>query len=700
MDREADESPALEYPIVFTTPGTYNVWVRMRGIDRDSDSLHVGFETHVTGLNGIRQNDSLDWLWIGEVPGSGQAQVVVGEPGVRTFRVWPREDAVELDRIVLALDSEIDPAAVPNSPTDGDPDAARIVRACAGENRTFAGSNLLSLDGSGSTGPITTYEWEALSTNSEFLDEPNVANPRISLTRTGNYLFRLRAGNALGQVDEDFVTIRYEALEANAGPNMEVVLGEPIVLDGRDSLGTVAAASWEVIGSSPDGTVEDPHSIWTTLAPAAPGTFTIRLTITGAEGSLRSDDVVVQVNPNRPILHESQNPFIGFQGYFAIEAEDFDAQALGTGAWQDHTWTVESDSEASSGTYMRNSPDIDLQDDIAIDSPGLEYPIQVQYQGAHEVRLRLRGNSNSSVHLGIPHVTTSANGIVSTQADWHWSPPIDVRLPFGPTTLRLWPQDDGVEIDRIVLTYKFLEDPITDPDLVPDTVRQSAYPPPPSDGINVRAIAGDDITVTLGEDFTLDGTASTGPITNYQWTILSPGVRVLNRSSILTRSTSSLGTRECVLQVTNAEGESHFDSLTVTVLPDTNAYDAWATTVYPSDMRDLDDDPEGDGYSNGLAFLLGATSTQPNPAESSTTRFVDGCLVYSHPFRRENGFNGSLRLELSHDHRHWTSDVLGLTRPWFFTEQDYFGPGIDRMNHVIWIQDLPRLFVRLSTDLP
>ena len=114
-DRSAADAPALEFPLRFETPGVWSVQVRMQGPDSDSDSLHIGFQTPTTSPNGIRQRDP-EWTWTGEVPGEGQATVVVPRAGEVIFRVWPREDGVWIDQISLSLDEDADFASIPDSP--------------------------------------------------------------------------------------------------------------------------------------------------------------------------------------------------------------------------------------------------------------------------------------------------------------------------------------------------------------------------------------------------------------------------------------------------------------------------------------------------------------------------------------------------------------------------------------------------------
>ena len=206
-DREAEDSPALEFPIRFRRGGTFNVWVRMRGEDSGSDSLHVGSELPVTGLNGIRQNDSSDWLWIGEVPGSGPAQVVARGGETKIFRVWPREDGVDIDRIVLALEPNTNPDDVVSIKRGATrPGSWRNITAGAGPDQAVQVGERFTLDELGSTGPITQYEGLISAGPSN-----TALNNRATLTRTyanpGTYEIDLRVKNAAGDFHVDVTTI-------------------------------------------------------------------------------------------------------------------------------------------------------------------------------------------------------------------------------------------------------------------------------------------------------------------------------------------------------------------------------------------------------------------------------------------------------------------------------------------------------------
>jgi hypothetical protein len=83
------------YPIVFSSTGTFNVYVR-RWSDsgRQSNSVLAGLDGVGTGVND--NGPELDqWIW------KGLGTVTVSTPGVKTFDIVRREEGYKVDRIVL-----------------------------------------------------------------------------------------------------------------------------------------------------------------------------------------------------------------------------------------------------------------------------------------------------------------------------------------------------------------------------------------------------------------------------------------------------------------------------------------------------------------------------------------------------------------------------------------------------------------------
>ena len=96
--------PRLDYPITFSTPGTYRGWVRMIGPSGNDDSVHVGLDgvclTNASGW-GLSPG-ATSWNWEDDVSsGSSNISFTIPAAGTYTFNVWMREDGTLIDKFVL-----------------------------------------------------------------------------------------------------------------------------------------------------------------------------------------------------------------------------------------------------------------------------------------------------------------------------------------------------------------------------------------------------------------------------------------------------------------------------------------------------------------------------------------------------------------------------------------------------------------------
>ncbi len=88
-----------------------------------------------------------------------------------------------------------------------------------------------------------------------------------------------------------------------------------------------------------------------------------------------------------------------------------------------------------------------------------------------------------------------------------------------------------------------------------------------SAGVTLTADAGEDKTISAGQSITLDGSASTGDITGYQW---GEGANVYCAESAMTTCTIAdllEGEHTIILNVYDASGSSALDTIKVTVTP-------------------------------------------------------------------------------------------------------------------------------------
>jgi hypothetical protein len=107
-------APEVSYEILFASTGPHILWVRGYGFSGGDDSLHVGFDGAAnagTTNIGVPQGG---WGWV------NAGTINVPSVGVHTVNVWPREDGVGLDKLILTTNGGFVPVGTgpAESPTD------------------------------------------------------------------------------------------------------------------------------------------------------------------------------------------------------------------------------------------------------------------------------------------------------------------------------------------------------------------------------------------------------------------------------------------------------------------------------------------------------------------------------------------------------------------------------------------------------
>lgn len=105
------DAPKLDYRVQFTTPGIYHVWARGQSRNHYGNSLHIGINGNALDtsdkLECLGENDA--WIWDKDTKDEEPATIEITEPGTFTINAWPREDGIQIDKLVLTLDSDYQP---------------------------------------------------------------------------------------------------------------------------------------------------------------------------------------------------------------------------------------------------------------------------------------------------------------------------------------------------------------------------------------------------------------------------------------------------------------------------------------------------------------------------------------------------------------------------------------------------------------
>jgi hypothetical protein len=155
-------------------------------------------------------------------------------------------------------------------------------------------------------------------------------------------------------------------------------------------------------------------------------------------------------------------------GLLSIEAENFDTNTAQGG----HDWVQVSGASSSGGSAMEATPNNGTKNDTGYssNSPQLDYLVNFTQTGTHYIWIRGFGpeNTDDSVHVGLNGSGLSTADRITGwgSAGWTWSdetmdgPRATIEVTaLGEQTLNLWMREDGVQVDKIVVT--------TDATLVP-----------------------------------------------------------------------------------------------------------------------------------------------------------------------------------------------------------------------------------------
>jgi glycosidase len=148
-------------------------------------------------------------------------------------------------------------------------------------------------------------------------------------------------------------------------------------------------------------------------------------------------------------------------GVIAFEAEGFAVNSP-RGA---HAWTATNDAPGFHGSaFVRALPDIgsNVVSGWTTASPQLDFTAHFATSGVYYVWLRARptDGNDDSVHVGLNGQTNAGGPVVwSSYGGWGWTNAnlsggaASVVAPApGPHTFNLWMREDGIRIDRVVLT--------------------------------------------------------------------------------------------------------------------------------------------------------------------------------------------------------------------------------------------------------
>ncbi len=154
------------------------------------------------------------------------------------------------------------------------------------------------------------------------------------------------------------------------------------------------------------------------------------------------------------------NAFIESGNRVVMEAEHFTGKVAGAGlaagwAWEENTTTA-----GAVGTVMQALPNPGTSTDTQLYGPRLDFKVDFRTTGTWYALIRMPQlpGSDNSIHVGLDGVVKSTR-VETGATDWRFVTTNNngVRISFdvatpGVHTLNVWMREDGVIIDRIILT--------------------------------------------------------------------------------------------------------------------------------------------------------------------------------------------------------------------------------------------------------
>lgn len=496
----------------------------------------------------------------------------------------------------------------------------------AGADQNVTVNNQVTLNGAGSTdsdGTIVTYSWTQTGGTAVTLSGTG-SNRTFTPTTTGSRTFQLTVTDDDGATASDTVVINVNPVgnqgpTANAGADQNVTVDNMVTLNGSgssDSDGTIASYSWTQI-SGPTVTLAGTGAS-RTFTPTSTGTYVFGLTVTD-NGGLTSAQDSVTVNVTGAVTGGANPPSATqvSRGVLAAEATTIPTGFTPTSGRTLLVYTSSAATMTVPGWSKHRSAILDI-----------ELAVHTKTSDGTETSIPFTQNAPRALAYTVvefPAGTTVSTGTVTTAAgtDNAFNASDTTGFPGGVNKVVLWalgrattasgPVASGAwgsnatEMAELASAHEggglwlgFYEGTATAVSATVDTSASTGFgatryqitlavtPPPVAGNVGPTASAGNDQTVGVGTQVTLNGGGSTdsdGTIASYVWSQLGgTGVTLSGSGATRTFTPTIAGTYTFQLTVTDDDGAAASDTVVVTATssnaaPNANAGSDQSVTV-------------------------------------------------------------------------------------------------------------------------
>ncbi len=453
-------------------------------------------------------------------------------------------------------------------------------------------TNSTNLNGSGTDtdGTIASYAWAQTSgPSASTITSPSQATTSVTGLSEGNYVFTLTVTDNNGAAGSDQVLVKVlpeppnQPPTANAGSDKNITLPTStvqLVGSGVDSDGTISSYQWTQQSGPTSSTIVSPSQGTTNVSGLAAGVYTFILKVTDNKGATGSDQVRVNVFPPAnvsPVAEAGTNQTI------TLPTNSVTLSGSGTdsdGTIASYLWEKISGPSSSnfSSTASATTTVSALTEGIYVfsitvtDDDGATSSDQVTITVQPEPPNQLpTANAGADKNLTLPDNSVTLTGSGSdpdgTVASYLWTfisgPATGTSGAVDGPTLALSDLVEGIYVFSLTVTDNAGATAEDEVKVFVNTINQ---PPVANAGSN-KTITLPTSTVTLAGS----GSDPDGTVTSYSWQQTSgPSSAVIDDPVAATINVSGLvnGTYVFTLRVTDNEGITDADAVTVTVNPE------------------------------------------------------------------------------------------------------------------------------------
>ncbi|CAN5430989.1 hypothetical protein BH11BAC3_BH11BAC3_06110 [soil metagenome] len=452
-------------------------------------------------------------------------------------------------------------------------------------------STTLSGTGTDSDGFITDYTWAQITgPTTAVISSPVSASSAINNLSAGIYEFELSVTDNTGAISKDTVSITVspvanQAPTANAGVDQVITLPtDSTILSGNgiDLDGVISGYSWTQIGGPSLSTIVSAASSTTTIKNLVQGVYVFEIKVIDDKGASSTDSITITVNdaPNQaPVSDAGTDQVIVLPiNSVTLSGNGFDADGSITSyAWVKISGPVNSTivTPGFATTQVDNLVNGVYQFELTVtDNKGALSADTIEVIVNDPVNQAPIANAGTDQVINLPANSTTLTGsaidVDGTIAGYAWS---KISGPVAGTVSS--PASATTAIDNLVAGIYEFQLTVTDDDgaISSDTIMISVVKA--SNQVPV-ADAGTDQSITLPvNSITLagSGTDFDGTIASYSWNkIAGPvtGTIASSNSAVTSISNLSAGTYQYQLTVTDNDGASSSDTVTVVVDPAPN----------------------------------------------------------------------------------------------------------------------------------